>query len=184
MITNALNNVDELLGSVNTEQSSKNSIQLRIERSDELLEYQIPNLDRDVFLTKRPNGILFSSIDNNQNSVYFALPFSKITSVSVLETFTEDSRYNFSYTRAFAFSLLFGGLLVIETKTNIFSLSGLLLSLAFGVVVSGLFPKPKRQNVVLKYFSKESEKTIIFSFGRKDKQVILEFISSNFGKTP
>jgi hypothetical protein len=174
MITNTINSVDELIGKANTEQT----FQLRIERSDEMLEYNMLNLDRDVSLSKRPNGILLSSVDNNGSSFYFALPFSDMTSVSILETFTEDSRYNFSYTLALLFSILFASLNILETK--VFSISTLLLSLVFGITISSLFPKPKRQNIFFKYLKDGSEKIIIFSFRKQHKQMISDSITSNF----
>jgi hypothetical protein len=177
MITNTINSVDELIGKANTEQT----FQLRIERSDEMLEYNMLNLDRDVSLSKRPNGILLSSVDNNGNSFYFTLPCSDIISVSILETFTEDSRYNFSYTLAFLFSILFASINIFETK--VFGISTLLLSLVFGITISSLFPKPKRQNIFFKYLKDGSEKRIVFSFRKQHKQMISDFITSNFSKT-
>lgn len=145
-----------------------------------MLEYNMLNLDRDVSFSKRPNGILLSSVDNNENACYFAFPFSDITSVSILETFTEDSRYNFSYTLAFLFSILFASLNILETK--VFTISTLLLSLVFGITISSLFPKPKRQNIFFKYLKDGSEKTIVFSCRKQHQQMISDFIASNFNK--
>lgn len=149
MIIKTLNAADYLLGKADEAKPFFEFLPLRVERSDALLEYQVTNLNRDLSLTTRPQGVLLTSLDNDQNAFYFGIIYSEINSVSILKSYSKDLSYKFSYTMAGIFTILFAGIVYYETHA--LSLSFLLLSLVFGITVSGLFTKRKRQNMHIRY---------------------------------